>query len=61
MLLVVKIENGHSADIVVVDNVTSYTPLGNGMLAVTYKDPKHNYELFDIIIKHVSEIKEVIK
>ncbi len=59
MLLLIKIEKGHSADMVMIDNVTSYLCLGNGMYGITYKDPKQNYELFDIIIKHVAEIKEV--
>lgn len=59
MLIVAKIETGHSADMVMIDNVTSYLCLGNKAYVITYKDPKHNNELFDIFIKHVAEIKEV--
>ena len=59
MLLLVKINPGHSADMVMIDNVTSYLCLGNGMYGITYKDPNQNNQLFDIVIKHVAEIKEV--
>lgn len=59
MLLLLKIEQNHSADAVMVDNVTSYLCLGNGMYGITYKDPNKNNQLFDIVIKHVAEIKEV--
>ena len=59
MILLVKIEQNHSANAVMVDNVTSYLCLGNSMYGITYKDPNKNNQLFDIVIKHVAEIKEV--
>ena len=59
MLIFAKFEQGHSADMILIDNVVSYLPVGKNSYVVTYKDPKHNNELFDIIIKHVIEIKEV--
>ena len=59
MLILAKFESGHSADAIMIDNVTEYKCLGKGMYIITYKEPKQNYELFDIIIKHVAEIKEV--
>lgn len=59
MSLFLKIKNGYSANGVVINNVVSYKELGNENVLVTYKDPNHNYEMFDIVIKHVEEIKEV--
>lgn len=59
MLIVAKIEDGHSADMVMIDNVKSYMDIGEGTYCITYRDPNHNNELFDIFVKHVTEIKEV--
>lgn len=59
MLLLVKIKSGHSADMVMIDNVTSYLCLGENIYKITYKDPNKNNELVDIFIKHVAEIEEV--
>ena len=59
MSLFLKIKNGYSANGVVINNVVSYKALGNENVLVTYKDPNHNYEMFDIVIKHVTQVKEV--
>ena len=60
MLLALQIARGHSADMVLIDNVVVYQKLDNeGTYAVTYEDPNANNKLFDIYIKHVTEIKEV--
>lgn len=59
MLILAKFESGHSADAIIIDNVVSYICLGDGDYMVTYEDPKQNYDLFDITLKHVTELKEV--
>ena len=59
MLILAKFESGHSADAIIIDNVVSYICLGDGDYMVTYEEPKQNYDLFDITLKHVTELKEV--
>ena len=59
MLILAKFESGHSADAIIIDNVVSYICLGDGDYMVTYEDQKQNYDLFDITLKHVTELKEV--
>lgn len=59
MAILAKFESGHSADAIIIDNVVSYICLGDGDYMVTYEDPKQNYDLFDITLKHVTELKEV--
>ena len=59
MLVLATFEKGHSADMILIDNVFSYICLGDGDYVVTYEDPKQDYEMFDITLKHVTKIKEV--
>ena len=59
MLILAKFESGHSADAIIIDNVVSYICLGDGDYMVTYEEPEQNYDLFDITLKHVTELKEV--
>lgn len=59
MTLLLKIERGYSADAIVIGNVVSYIYLGDSDYMITYEDPQRDYEMFDITIKHVTEIKEV--
>lgn len=59
MLILAKFESGHSADAIIINNVVSYICLGDGDYMVTYEEPKQNYDLFDITLKHVTELKEV--
>ena len=61
MLLLVKIKEGYSADCVLIDNVTQYKEIIKGVYKITYKDPQNDYKLFDIYIKHVEEVKEVLQ
>lgn len=55
LLLVIK--NGHSADAVLIGNVVSYTQKDKNAYSITYKE---RGELFDINIKHVLKVREVV-
>lgn len=60
MVLLIQIDKGYSADLVMIGNVVDYSSVDNeGTYMVTYEDPKQNNELFDVFIKHVIGIKEV--
>lgn len=56
MNLFLRIAGGHSADGVLINDVVKYSRMFEGTYFITYKDKG---ELFDIIVKHVVEIKEV--
>lgn len=59
MLLALEIEQGYSLDCIMVDNVVDYHNLDDdGTYMITYDVPNSN-ELVDLIIKHVSKVKEV--
>lgn len=57
MDLVVKFEKGYSADAIIIGNVVEYYQQDDGNYLVVYKDKG---ELWDIVLKHVEEIKEVV-
>lgn len=59
MLLLLKIKPKLNTEAVMIDNVKSYTEIGKGTYCVTYRDPNHENELFDVFIRHVTKIEEV--
>lgn len=60
MDLFFKIEQGHSAEGVIIGNVVKYVPMDKQCkhYLVTYKDKG---ELYDVCISHVESIEEVNK
>ena len=57
MDLLVKFQKGYSADAIIIGNVVEYHKQEADRYLITYKDKG---ELWDIILKHVEQIKEVV-